>query len=669
MQTMSSLPRIRARLVPFACALTAIPLASLHAQERPDTTALAPVIVTAVRVPTAATVSDAATTVITGAELRARGAVTLVDALRTVPGIMLGQAAGPGSQASLFLRGGNSNFAKVLIDGVAVNAPGGALDISTLTTDNIDRIEILRGPASMQYGSDAMTGVVQVFTRREPGSTLTASVADRDRQYDLSAGTAASRQLGGSARLRTALGGGLHRGNGFLPFNNAHRNATGSALAAVAGAHGEATVNAAWGDARYHYPTTGGGTPTDSNAFTGSSRLTLGATGTWHATERLAARAQLARADTRALSDDQPDAPGDTLGFYSRSHGRAVRQSANLQLVAALPATVTTLLGAAVEGQRMQSRGWSRFQSYPADASTFDEARTNRAVYAQLSAGRSRLAGDVGARRERLANGRMVNTGRIALASAIVPGTIVRASLGTAFKEPAFDEMFNGPFSVGARDLRPERSRSREIGAESRFAAGRVILGATIFDQRFSDLVQYRIVDHSVDPLTPDYYNVVAARSHGVELEGRLAPTAALALHGSWSFLNTEVTNEGNGGFGAVANGKPLLRRPRRIAAADGILRTRRATLSATVDRIGARDDYDYGFPGGRVRLAPYTLVGAAAEVPVVRPSRAGWALALTARGENLTNRSYQNVFGFATPGRVLFIGLRLHGGQWGQSR
>ncbi|HEX2777933.1 MAG TPA: hypothetical protein VHM30_00435, partial [Gemmatimonadaceae bacterium] len=89
-------------------------------------------------------------------------------------------------------------------------------------------------------------------------------------------------------------------------------------------------------------------------------------------------------------------------------------------------------------------------------------------------------------------------------------------------------------------------------------------------------------------------------------------------------------------------------------------LRTRRATLSAKVDRIGARDDYDYGYPGGRVRLAPYTLLAAAAELPLVTPREEGWGLALTARGENLTNRSYQNVFGFATPGRVVFIGLRL---------
>ena len=93
----------------------------------------------------------------------------------------------------------------------------------------------------------------------------------------------------------------------------------------------------------------------------------------------------------------------------------------------------------------------------------------------------------------------------------------------------------------------------------------------------------------------------------------------------------------------------------------DAVLRTSRVTLSANVNRIGARDDYDYGYPGGRVRLAPYTLVGAAAELPIVVQHGEGFGLALTARGENLTNRSYENVFGFATPGRVLFVGVRLH--------
>jgi vitamin B12 transporter len=651
----------RASLVRSLTLIAAVsPLLPLRAQDVPDTTALSPVIVTATRVPLRSAVSTASTTVITGGELRARGAVTLVDALRTVPGITIGQTAGPGSQASVFTRGGNSNYTKVLVDGVPVNSPGGALDLSTLTTDNIDRIEIVRGPASVQYGSDAMTGVIQVFTRHAGGTDISADAGSRDAQYDVVAGTAGSVQRGGSVRLRGALGGGMHRGNGFLPFNNQYRNATSNALLGVGGARGDATLSATYGDSRYHYPTTGGGTPVDSNAYTGATRLTVAATGSWHATDRLTARAELASAATRSISDDRRDGPTDTAGYYTRSHGRATRQTADLQLVATLPATVVTMLGVSVEGQRMDSRGWSQFMSYDPATTDFSARRTNRGLYAQVDAGPAVLALQAGGRRERLSNGRFANTGRLGLASQLLPGTVLRASLATAFKEPAFDEMFDGPFSVGAPELRPERSRSREVGAETQLRGDRLTVGATVFDQRFDDLVQYRVVDHSIDPTTPDYYNVVAARARGVELEARAIPLAALALHGSYTLLHTEVTNEGNGGFGAVANGKPLLRRPRRSATIDAIYRAHRASASVTVNRVGARDDYSFDSPLGRVRLAPYTLVGAAVEIPLsTRP--AGWGAALTARGENLTDRDYQTVYGFRTPGRVVFVGLRLH--------
>ena len=104
-------------------------------------------------------------TVITGEELRARGITRVSDALRSVPGATLVQNGSVGSVNSLFLRGGESRYTKVLIDGVAVNAPGGFFDFSHLTTDNIERIEVVRGPASVVYGADAVSGVIQIFTR------------------------------------------------------------------------------------------------------------------------------------------------------------------------------------------------------------------------------------------------------------------------------------------------------------------------------------------------------------------------------------------------------------------------------------------------------------------------------------------------------------------------
>ena len=96
------------------------------------------------------------------------------DALQLVPGATLAQNGSYGSVSSLFLRGGESRYTKVLIDGVAVNQAGGYFDFSHLTTDNIDRIEVVRGPASVLYGADAVTGIIQIFTRRVTGRSRRA---------------------------------------------------------------------------------------------------------------------------------------------------------------------------------------------------------------------------------------------------------------------------------------------------------------------------------------------------------------------------------------------------------------------------------------------------------------------------------------------------------------
>src|SRR5437764_6699690 len=131
-----------------------------------DTARLGTVVVSATKVRQAASMLSQAVTVISGDDLRARGVTRVSDALREVPGASLVQSGSFGAITSLFLRGGESRYTKVLIDGVPVNSPGGSFDFSHLTTDNIDRIEIVRGPASVLYGADAVTGIVQIFTRR-----------------------------------------------------------------------------------------------------------------------------------------------------------------------------------------------------------------------------------------------------------------------------------------------------------------------------------------------------------------------------------------------------------------------------------------------------------------------------------------------------------------------
>ena len=125
------------------------------------------VVVTGTRTPSPRDFLGSSISIITSEEIHARRATTLGDVLRFVPGVTIAQNGGPGSVSSIFIRGGESNYTKVLLDGIPLNKPGGAIDLSNISLGNVDRIEVVRGPQSALYGSDAISGVIQIFSRRE----------------------------------------------------------------------------------------------------------------------------------------------------------------------------------------------------------------------------------------------------------------------------------------------------------------------------------------------------------------------------------------------------------------------------------------------------------------------------------------------------------------------
>src|SRR2546422_3580842 len=186
---------------------------------------LNPVVVTATRVPVSVDALASAVTVVTGRELELRGIRPVGEALRTVPGAAVVETGSYGGQTSLFLRGGESDYVKVLVDGVPQNQPGGAFDFADLTTDNVDRIEIVRGPASVLYGSDAVTGVIQIFTRTGSGAPRVTAAAR--------AGTYGSAEYetglaGGGSRASYSVTVSRFRCDGLCPYNNQAREAQGS---------------------------------------------------------------------------------------------------------------------------------------------------------------------------------------------------------------------------------------------------------------------------------------------------------------------------------------------------------------------------------------------------------------------------------------------------------
>src|SRR4051812_11684607 len=225
---------MRLRIIVAASICSILTLSSRDAEaQSPDTGRLGTVVVSASKVPRPADALTQAVTVLSGDDLRARGVTRVTDALREVPGAMLVQSGSYGALTSLFLRGGESRYTKVLIDGVPVNAPGGSFDFSHLTTDNIDRIEIVRGPASVLYGADAVTGIVQIFTRRgSPDRKL--SLGGRGGTYhslDVDADASGPSPLGAFS-----LGAARHSTDGVLPFNNQYLNGTLSSALSIGNA-------------------------------------------------------------------------------------------------------------------------------------------------------------------------------------------------------------------------------------------------------------------------------------------------------------------------------------------------------------------------------------------------------------------------------------------------
>jgi vitamin B12 transporter len=124
------------------------------------------VVVTAQTLPLDADSSPAPVTILTRQDINQRNATSLPDLLARLPGFSLGRTGPEGGQTSLFLDGGNSNYTKVLVDGAPANTPGGLIDFSDFTLDNIEKIEVVHGAESALYGSDAMSGVIQIFTHR-----------------------------------------------------------------------------------------------------------------------------------------------------------------------------------------------------------------------------------------------------------------------------------------------------------------------------------------------------------------------------------------------------------------------------------------------------------------------------------------------------------------------
>jgi len=636
--------------------LAALAVASLpaHAQQ-PDTARIAPVVVTATRVPIAAPDAPATVSVISGEQLRRAGITSIADALATIPGVTIAQSGSFGSATSLFVRGGESKYVKVLIDGVPVNDPGGAIDLGALTTDNVDRIEVVRGPASVLYGADAVTGVVQIFTRRGAGAPR-AIVSARGGSYGSSDEDATV--LGGLGSGDFSIALARHDTRGVYAFNNANHNTVASgAVHLLLDAHTDLHVALRYGDDAFHYPTDGGGTVVDSNAFQSRDRTTLSADLGRVFTSWLDAHLALTSEGTSGGTNDKPDTPASS---GTQSLDRTRRRGAELRANVELPVATVLTAGAQVEQEDERTETQSTFGGSDF-TSVFEASRRNQALYAQtLTTLRDSVVLTAGARLDDNEQFGKFGTYRGAGSWRALPGLHVRASVGTAFREPSFFENYSTGFVTGNPNLSPERSVSWEVGARQALFGDRLTLGLVQFGERFRNMIDYT---GSTDACGASYCNVARANAAGRELEAQVGVTSHLALSGNLTHLQTRVVQAGfdTTSGGLYHQGEALIRRPTTSWNVAGTYSARGASLDLNVTHVGERSDRDFRpFPALPVTDPAYTRTDLGAVLPLRVFVADAPGLELTLHVENLFDVKYQSVFNFLTPRRVVEAGARI---------
>jgi vitamin B12 transporter len=613
------------------------------------------IVVTATKVETPAREVACSVTVIGAAELARTRRATVLEALGDVIGLSVAQNGGPGATASVFIRGANTEHTLVLLDGVALNDPinpSRSYDLAHLSLNLVDRVEILRGPQSPLYGSDAMGGVINIITRRDRGRprfTLTGSAGSYGTaaaDFGLSGSAGRSDFSLGLSALRTA---GVSAASASYPGNSekdGYRNLT------LSGRFGtslrrdldlEVLVRSV--AARSDIDLFGGPYGDDPNSVQDySSTLARALVRGLFLGQRWEQKLSLSWVASDRRLVNPPDAGHPDMSESGTYGGGLVRLDWQNNFFLSPWRTLTAGLEFSSERGHSDYRSASSAGTYD---SVFPEERAEVAgIYVQDRWNIwDTLFISAGARLDAHSRTGTALTYRLAPAYVIErTGTKLRATLGTAFKSPSLYQLFAPPTAwgpVGNPGLRPERVTGWDAGLDQDLFGGRARLGLTCFSNAFRDLVDF---DYLLG-----YVNIGRATTRGLEVtfDSRpLGPDRSLSFRASYARLSAR--NE--------VSGEALLRRPRDKFTMEGGARLLgRVDLLLSVLVVGARPDRDYSaYPYPVVTLPAYALVNAVLSAPV------GPSLDLFLRLDNIFGARYEMVWGYGTYGFAASAGFRL---------
>jgi vitamin B12 transporter len=614
-----------------------------NATPSPSETENAPVIVSATRLETPINEIGSSVTLITDEEIERNQRRFLPDVLQTVPGLNIVQTGGPGGKTSVFMRGSNSNHTKVLIDGIDANDPSqdGVFDFGQVLTADLARVEVLRGPQSSLYGSDALGGVINIVTKKgegpphltgmlEGGSFDTfnqsASASGSISRFNYSFNVAHVLVDDTPVTPRDLLPPGRKR------INDSYENTTlstklGADLTDTFGLEAVARYTDSTlfftGDDFSVFPSVPAAEQSEQHAqqvftrgqahlalFGGAFNNTVGVGYTYY-------RTKIQEPDTGFGVPPANLNNGDRIKFDWQGN-IAIAQGHALLL--GVEHQEDRLLESPISVENANVAGFAELQSeivhdFFAAASVRYDAN-------------ERFGGKA--------------TWRIAPAY-LVPkiGTKLKASYGTGFKGPSLTQLFVDfpAFNFFANpNLQPEESEGYDFGFEQPLADDRVRFGATYFHNEITNLIVPNATFTSLE-------NIGRATTEGAEVFVALSLADRFKVRGDYTY--TEATDD--------ATGLELLRRPKHRASINlNWHLLDRLSLSATLLYVGSQVDGNRSFSIPRLNTDPYFIVNLAAEYDV------GRGMTLFARADNLFDHRYEDPTGFQRPGFGFFIGARV---------
>lgn len=618
----------------------------------------ATVVVTAQAEPAEPEGVSAAVTLLTREQIERRQAVWLASLLATTPGFAVSRLGREGGVTTLFVNGGNSNFTKVLVDGATLNEPGGLVDFSNVALENVEKIEVVRGAESALHGSDAMAGVIQIFTRRgatrRPALRLlaeggrfgtargSASVSGRFARFDYAAaaGRLETQGQGPNDRFRsTTLSGNF----GWRPGEAHTLRLTLRSHASDVGVQGQIAL-----------------IPPDRDehnalrSFSGALRWEFSPNPRWrhHLTGTGTYLRQLFEDPSEDFCLSTPPFPCDFPFVVRNAFQRA---------------------GLSEQSSYTFPRGRITLgYQYEVESGSFSGThgrRHNQAGY--LEAGYqvgARLRLTAGARAE--ANGsfgtRVVPRAGAAYAlrlgssqPAFWGATRLRFSYGLGIKEPSLAQSFAQSLCFpGNPDLRPERSRSFTAGAEQTLGGGRGRVSVDAFHNHFRDIVSFAFgrFPGTPPPGCPfgfgSFFNTDLARARGVNAGFEARARRGLRLAGHYTYVDSRVRESPNAFDPALQPGNRLLRRPVHSGSLEVSATAGRTDWTLLGTFVGARTDSDFlGF--GLTRNPGYGRADLIVNYDV-RPGVTAFG-----RVENLFDKRYEDAIGFPALGRHYRAGMR----------